>query len=88
MLREIGLATVILIVLTAVVVVLTVNQTAIVNYQASGVTGNVALAWGQNAEGAGEMSNDEVNAAEGMQSEATEEATPEATAEATEAASS
>ena len=78
MLREIGLATVILIVLTAVVVVLALNQTAIVNYSASGVTGDVALSWGQNAEGAGEMNN-----GEGVQPEATEEATPEATTEAT-----
>ena len=78
MLREMRLATVILIVLTVVVVVLAVNQTTVGGFLASGVTEDVALSWGQNSalanDGHGEATEEQDTGAEG---EATEEATQE-----------
>jgi hypothetical protein len=79
MLREIGLASVILIVLTAVVVFFALGQTADVGFFASGVTDDVALSWGQNAALVSDESDEPVDEAEDSEaeSEATEEATEE-----------
>lgn len=74
MLREIGLGTLILIILTVAVVLVALGQTADVGLLASGtigVTDEVARSWGEDAD----LVVDEHEAAE-----ATEEATAEAAA--------
>lgn len=88
MLREIGVAVPLLIVLTVVVLLVVLSQTTefgVLSSGSVGVTESTALTWGENADLAAEDEDAQAGESE-MESEATEAVTDEATEEATEAA--